>query len=176
MRWPGSTHDSTIWQLSGVKSTIEDYVKRKGANYKGWLLGDSGYAQREIMMVPLLDADCELTAQEKRYNEAHKKCRCTVERAIGVLKSRFRCLCRNTGGGIQYKESTACNIIVSCFVLHNYCRSRNIDYDIDPDVAEMMRQESLVAINRKHLEKLNLKDVVALKLGQIARAAVIESF
>ena len=40
----------------------------------------------------------------------------------------------------------------------------------------MMRQESLVAINRKHLEKLNLKDVVALKLGQIARAAVIASF
>ena len=64
------------------------------------------------MMVPLLDGDCELIAQEKRYNEAHKKCRCTVERAIGFLKSRFRCLCRKTDGGKQYKESTACNMIV----------------------------------------------------------------
>ena len=91
VRWPGSTHDSTIWQLSGAKNIFEAIVKREGRNFKGWLLGDSGYAQREIMMVPLLDE--ELTPKQKRYNGAHKKCRCTVERAIGVLKSRFRCQC-----------------------------------------------------------------------------------
>ena len=68
---------------------------------------------------------------------AHKKCRCTVERAIGVLKSMFRWLCKKTGGAILYQEDTACNIIVSCMVLHNYCISRNMDYPVDTDIADM---------------------------------------
>ena len=72
---------------------------------------------------------------------AHKKCRFTVERAIGVLISRFRCLCKKTGGAILYQEDTACNIILSCVVLHNYCRSRNMDYPVDTDIADMMRKE-----------------------------------
>ena len=46
-------------------------MKREGNDFKGWLLGDSGYAQREIMMVPLLDE--KLTTKQKRYDEAHKK-------------------------------------------------------------------------------------------------------
>ena len=73
VRWPGSIHDSTIWKLSGVnfKTLIEDFVESQGPNYKGWLLGDSGYGQREIMMVPLLEEDH--SPKEKRYNVAHKK-------------------------------------------------------------------------------------------------------
>lgn len=78
-----------------LKSIIEEYTNRRGNDFKGWLLGDCGYLQREILMVPLLSD--ELTAKEKRYNSTHKKCRCCVERAIGVLKSRFRCLCKKTG-------------------------------------------------------------------------------
>ena len=98
-------------------------------------------------MVPLLDE--ELTPKQKRYNEAHKKCRCTVERAIGVLKSRF--FCKKTGGAIMYHESIACNIIVSCIVLHNYCQDRNLEYSVDDDddddddddeVKKMIRRES----------------------------------
>ena len=46
---------TTIWQLSGAKNIVKAIVKREGNDFKGWLLGDSGYAQREIMMVPLLD-------------------------------------------------------------------------------------------------------------------------
>ena len=80
-------------------------MKREENYFKSWLLADSGYAQREKMMVPLLDE--ELTPKQRRYNEAHKKCRCTVERAIGVWKSRFRCLCKKTGGAIMYHESIA---------------------------------------------------------------------
>ena len=38
--------------------------------FKCRLLGDSDYAQRKIIMVPLLDK--ELTPKQKRYNVAHK--------------------------------------------------------------------------------------------------------
>ena len=108
VRWPGSLHDSSIWQLSGVKTMIESFVESQGPHYKGWLLGDSGYPQREIMMVPLLDE------KQRSYNKAHKKCRCSIERAIGVLKSRFRCLCKKT-----------------------------IDYTVDGDVAAMILRKRM---------------------------------
>ena len=124
------------------------------------------------MMVPLLEDT--LTAKEKLYNATHKKCRCTIERTIGVLKSRFRCLCRKTGGGLQYQEEIACKIILSCIVLHNYCRDRNLDYNIDPDISESMRKEAQISINRKYVE--NQRDEVQLRLGQIARRSIINSF
>ena len=130
---------TTIWQLSGAKNIVKAIVKREGNDFKGWLLGDSGYAQREIMMLPLLDE--KLTTKQKRYDEAHKKCSYTVERAIAVLKSRFRCLCKKTGGAIMYHESIDCDIIMSNIVFHNYCRDRNIEYGVDNDVKEIIRRE-----------------------------------
>ena len=58
-------------------------MKREGNDFKGLLLGDSGYAQREIMMVPLLDE--KLTTKQRRYNAAHKK--------MQVYRGKsFRCL------------------------------------------------------------------------------------
>lgn len=123
-------------------------------------------------MVPLLSD--ELTAKEKRYNSTHKKCRCCVERAIGVLKSRFRCLCKKTGGGIQHGELQACKIIMSCIVLHNYCRTRNLEFPLDSDVAEMIQQENKINVNRRYVEHQRYEE--QLKLGQLARAAIVSSF
>ena len=127
------THDTTIWLLSGAKNIVEAISKRERLDFKGWLLGDSGYAQREI---PLLDED--LTPKQKRYNEALKKCKCTVE--------RLRCLCKKTGGAIMYHEREACDIIVSCILLHNYCRDRNLEYSVEDDVEDDVK----VTLTGKH--------------------------
>ena len=54
-KWAGSTVDSTIWNLSGVKTVIKEYIESRGSSFKGWLIGDSGYPQREEMLVPLLE-------------------------------------------------------------------------------------------------------------------------
>ena len=68
----------------------------------------------------------------------------------------------------------ACDIIVSCIVLHNYCRDRNHEYSVDDDVKEILRRESEVTISWKHQEKTSEKE--DLKLGQLDRNAVIDSF
>ena len=74
-------------------------------------------------MIPILEPQ---SVEEVAFNKAHKKCRCTIERAIGTIKSRFRCLCKQSGGSMQFDLRINCNVIAACTVLHNYCGNRNI--------------------------------------------------
>ena len=59
---------------------------------------------------------------------------------------------------------------MSCLVLHNYCRDRNLEYNVEDDVKEMLRKESVVILTRKHQE--NTSEEEALKLRQLARDAI----
>ena len=56
----------------------------------GWLLGDSGYPLRDYLMTSF---NTPATPAEERFNNAHTRTRNVVERAFGVLKSRFRYFC-----------------------------------------------------------------------------------
>lgn len=76
-------------------------------------LGDSGYAQQQWLFTPVRNAT---TPQEERYN-AHQKARHPIERCIGVLKSRFRCVCKQRV--LMYSPAKAGKIIIACAVLHN---------------------------------------------------------
>jgi len=57
----------------------------------GHLIGDSGYPQSKFLYTPKLNPS---TAAENKYNKSHIKTKNVIERVNGVLKSRFRCLCR----------------------------------------------------------------------------------
>lgn len=48
VRWPGSTHDSFIYNSSSAKQTLES-----GA-LEGILLADSGYAVSNVLLTPFL--------------------------------------------------------------------------------------------------------------------------
>ncbi|KAH7974042.1 hypothetical protein HPB49_008826 [Dermacentor silvarum] len=56
---------------------------------------------------------------EGRYNTAHASMRSVVERCIGLLKSRFRCLQRHRA--LHYEPDRAANIVAACAVLRNLC-------------------------------------------------------
>lgn len=83
------------------------------------------------MMTPL---NRPVTNAEMRYQAAHTKTRCTIERAFGLLKSRFRCL-DDSGGILSYTPQKVCRITVACCVLHNLCLNAGIEHEIDPAVA-----------------------------------------
>jgi hypothetical protein len=82
-KWPGSSHDSRVFKESAVYRNLENN------NIDGYLLGDSGYACKTFLLTPYLRTQ---TRHEARYNSAHKKTRCTVERSKGQWKRRFHCL------------------------------------------------------------------------------------
>ncbi|KAK0149199.1 putative nuclease HARBI1 [Merluccius polli] len=85
-------------------------------------------------MTPILHP---ATEPDERYSHAQRKTRSVVERCIGVVKSRFRCIDRS-GGVLQYIPERACKIITCAFILHNICIMYrlpipNITDDHDPE-------------------------------------------
>lgn len=64
---------------------------------------------------------------EELYNIAHKKTRATVERCIGLLKSRFRCLSKERV--LFYSPQKSGIIIYACIVLHNHLISARVPFN-----------------------------------------------
>lgn len=80
-RWPGSSHDSTIFNNSCIKAEFES-----GYYGNALLLEDGGYASTSYTMTPL---DNPRTPVEQLYNESQIRTRNTVERSYGIWKRRF---------------------------------------------------------------------------------------
>lgn len=115
-RWRGSTHDCRIFNESTIKQRFER------GEFKGRLLGDSGYKLTPFLFTPLHQPRNE---KEEKYNVAHIATRNPVERCFGVWKQRFRCLL----DGMTVNLSNAKVVIIALAVLHNIAIEEN---DTDP--------------------------------------------
>lgn len=133
-RWPGSVHDSTIFNNSPLP--VEFRLQRYG---NGFLLGDSGYACKPYLLTPILNP---ANPSEEAYNVAHIATRNTIERFFGVLKRRFPCL----KNGIRLKTRTILKVIVACGVLHNICKEQNdgVEDLINEDENEERENENII--------------------------------
>ncbi|XP_018406712.1 PREDICTED: putative nuclease HARBI1, partial [Cyphomyrmex costatus] len=122
-RWPGSTHDSTIFSNSRIKTLFE--ADRFG---DGLLLGDSGYPNLSYLMTPILNPT---TPAEHLYNEAQIRTRSKIERCFGIWKRRFAIL--SIGTRFQTIEKTL-PIIVATAILHNIAQQEIIPAAINPQI------------------------------------------
>lgn len=106
--WPGSVHDARVFRNSPVATLIAQLP------HEYHVLGDSAYPLSQSMIVPFRD-DGHLSAMKKRFNRIHSSTRVDVERAIGLLKTKFRRL-----KYLDMKlESEIPKVIASCCMLHN---------------------------------------------------------
>ncbi|XP_050664028.1 putative nuclease HARBI1 [Leptidea sinapis] len=105
-RWPGSVHDSRIFNNSRC------YMRFEEGEIAGLLIGDSGYAQSPYMYTLVHNPQSQ---PEFKYNRAHISTRNIIERFNGVWKRKFACLNRK----LQNNLANTCNIIVACAVLYN---------------------------------------------------------
>ncbi|KAJ8912376.1 hypothetical protein NQ315_014744, partial [Exocentrus adspersus] len=124
-----------IQEIAPRWSTAYDHMHRSyhDGERNTWLLGDSGYPQQPWLMTPFRNP--AENYPEARYNRAHIVARNCVERCIGVLKTRFRCLLRAEPAlkerMLRYAPQICGVIINACSVLHNICIRHGIPLDDD---------------------------------------------
>lgn len=133
-RWPGSAHDSTIFNSSRIKARLET-----GEFGDRVLLGDSAYPLSSTMMTPI--ANPTIT-EEELFNKSQITTRNAVERTYGVWKRRFPILAIAS----QVKLTRFRKIIIATAVLHNMLREINDedppdDPQIEVDWEEVLNDE-----------------------------------
>lgn len=140
-RWPGSAHDSNIFNQSRLKERFAS-----GEFGEGVLLGDGGYALETYLMTPFRKP---VTEAEINYNKIHAITRNTVERKYGVWKRRFPCLAL----GLRCKLDTILTVIVACAVLHNFCIMQNEqELEEDPEVEKAI--EASIEAARNDIDRI----------------------
>lgn len=122
-RYPGSSHDAFIWNVSRARHNF--LGKYESGDRTSKLLGDCGYGIEPFLLTPYRNP-C-YNSKEYKFNMAHSSARNIVERTIGVLKSRFRCLMST----LHYHPEKVVQIINSCCALHNICRSYKVQNNED---------------------------------------------
>lgn len=109
------------------------------------------------------------SAVELRYNQKHASARNIVERTIGNLKTRFRCLLG--ARQLNYSPTKASKIINVCCALHNICKHYKIDdVNIEEDIEEQHGLETGEETNYEsnnessHNVAHNIRDAIANNL------------
>lgn len=123
-RYPGSTHDSLVWRSSFANSFLKNVADSMGGNWTYFMLADHGYPLQPWLLKPY---DSPTSLIEQVYNARHRKLRSLIERVIGLLKARFRCLLGERK--LHYDPLMSGYIIYACCVLHNFLVGN--DYPID---------------------------------------------
>lgn len=101
-------------------------------------------------------------SQESRFNSLHSKTRNIVERSIGVLKNRFRCILG--ARQLHYNPDMAGKITTVCAALHNICINFNIVHDeiyvplpnSESTFSEMNDDLNGVSIRSRIMQSLNI--------------------
>ena len=124
--YPGSIHDARVLRLSGLYDFTENEQILSGPmrNINGDR--DSAYPPTNWLMKLFPDRG-RLTAEQRKFNLKFSALRCVVERAFGMLKSRWRIILKK----IEQKTTTLRRTVIAPCVLHNICIERGDLHDAD---------------------------------------------
>lgn len=81
------------------------------------LIADSAYTLQQHVMVPFRD-DGHLTIEQIHFNKVLSRTRMIVERSIGLLKLRWRCLLNKLD---MRRTDLIPYYVLACCILHNIC-------------------------------------------------------
>ncbi|KAL0851864.1 hypothetical protein ABMA28_000160 [Loxostege sticticalis] len=161
----GADHDSFVWNYHPLKSHLEQL--HQAENETVWLLGDSGYPLRSTLLTPIIETEPD--SPQRYYTELHCRVRNTVERCIGVLKSRWRCLLVDRK--LHYHPTTAGFITNACVVLHNIANAARLPET--PLAPHEEQNESVMQIRHQHNETSSSRINDNLAAGEQIRNALI---
>ncbi|XP_048365842.1 putative nuclease HARBI1 isoform X1 [Sphaerodactylus townsendi] len=106
------------------------------------VLGDGAFPMRKWLVTSYKPVH---NARERQFNRRLSRARCTIERAFGRLKARWRCLL----SPLQIKLDSVSTLVGACVVLHNICETRGhrapeLEERPPPLLTEMECQQDIV--------------------------------
>ncbi|XP_067215666.1 uncharacterized protein [Linepithema humile] len=143
----GSVHDMRVFRLSG----FENLCTEQHFSENSHLLGDAAYSIQKCIMVPFKD-NGHLTNAQITYNTRLSQARMMIERAIGLLKGRFRSLLDTLP---MRRTDLIPKYIVACCILHNIC----INHDDYIDVPVIVQNECLQNVAQNVIQGLREEGV-----------------
>jgi len=124
--WEGTAHDGKL---------LEDAIYKSFPLLTGkFYLADAGFGLSKFFLTPYRGVRYHLKEsginkplnKEELFNLRHAQLRNIIERAFGVIKKRFPLLVNMN----NYDFSFQCQLIMCCFILHNFIRTHE-EFDSD---------------------------------------------
>ncbi|KAJ4946113.1 hypothetical protein JOQ06_023788 [Pogonophryne albipinna] len=111
--YPGSVHDTRVLKNSAI------YKQALYPPSGFFLLGDGGYPCMEVPVALITPYREPLQGRvQSRFNQHHARARSIVERAFGMMKTRWRLLFFKA---LEVHHTFVPSVITACAVLHNIC-------------------------------------------------------
>lgn len=158
-RWPGSTHDSHIFNNCFRRMRFEEEAYSNAV-----LVVDAGYASRSYLIPPL---ENPTLPEEHLFNESQIRTRNPVERLFGCWKRRFPVLAI----GLRVNVQNVFPIIVATAVLHNILRQAGEEMPPDDPILHLPTPwENLI-------EQGEMRDHIVAGRGQdTVRTAMVHNY
>ncbi|XP_052445479.1 putative nuclease HARBI1 [Carassius gibelio] len=135
--YPGSVHDSRVLKNSPI------YNQAKYPPQGFFLLGDGGYPCTEKPIAIMTPFKNPASPSTQRFNARLSKGRSIIERAFGMMKTRFRAIFLQA---LEVHPTFAPKVIASCTMLHNICLG--VGDIIQPDDSQEEEEDDVEACNQ----------------------------
>ncbi|CAF3340251.1 unnamed protein product [Rotaria sp. Silwood2] len=119
---PGRCNDAFVYSRSTLFEVLQNSVYSKhyltvnNVKIQSHLIGDSAFPLSKNLIKPYTERP-NMPQHQSLFNYRLSRCRCTVERAFGQLKNRFRSIHKKMEFNIEHVK----NIIKAACILHNIC-------------------------------------------------------
>ncbi|XP_025753373.1 putative nuclease HARBI1 isoform X2 [Oreochromis niloticus] len=113
--WPGSVHDARVLRHSPL------YRQSVYPPPGHFILADGGYPclQRPLPLITPYKRPVRGVGAQ-RFNSHHSRARSIIERALGMMKTRFRAIFLQA---LEVHHTFVPHVVTACAVLHNICLS-----------------------------------------------------
>lgn len=123
--FPGSVHDSRVFRHSGVQSRCNENDFHGNHHH---VIVDSAYTLQHHVLRPYRN-NGHLTPVQRNHNRTLSHARAIIERAIGLLKLRWRILYSIFP---MKRRELMPYVIMACCILHNLCLIPEASLPLNP--------------------------------------------
>ncbi|CAF0959072.1 unnamed protein product [Adineta ricciae] len=162
---PGRCNDSSVFSRSTLSDVIQmpiyanHYININNVKIQSHLIADSAFPLKPSVLKPYGEKP-NMLRSERLFNYRLSRCRCSVERAFGSMKNRFRCLHKK----LEYDINYVCTLIKATAVLHNLCVFNNDLIEIDWDIPQKVYRKP--ACNTQVPHTVGLREAMAVFFEQ----------